>query len=329
MAERSRYILQRIVLTLFSIWIVATILFLFFRLLPGDPSTSMINPTMSSEARQMILEQYGLTEPLYIQYLLYMKNLLTGNLGVSFTYGVPVSSLIIDRTLNTLSLMLTSILLSYLIGPVIGAYFAWRRNSRVDTFGTGSVLVLRAAPVFWTGMLAIMVFGIILGWVPTGNMHSATYTANTLSERFISVDFLYHLALPLFVTTLYFISVPIFVMRNNMIDILDDDFIELCRAEGLSNFSIIYRHAARNSMLPVLHYAAVAIGFAFGGSVIIETVFSWPGVGLLMWEAVIARDYPIAQNAFLMLATMIILMNFIADLLSVYVDPRTAAEGDH
>jgi peptide/nickel transport system permease protein len=313
---------------LFSLWVVATILFLFFRLIPGDPSTTMVSPTMSSDTRNMILSQYGLNKPLHVQYYLYMQNLVTGNLGASFQYSESVSSLIFDRVLNTLSLMLTAITISYVVGPLIGAYLAWHRNTSVDTAGTGFVLLLRGAPVFWTGMLGIMVFGIVLGWVPTGNMHSATYSADGIFNRFVSIDFLTHLALPLFVSTLYFISVPVFVMRNNMIDVLGDDFIEMCRAQGLSDLSILYNHAARNALLPVLHYAAVAIGFAFGGSVLIESVFSWPGIGQLMWDSVTARDYPVAQSAFLLLATMIIVMNFIADVLSVYIDPRTAVKGD-
>lgn len=168
-----------------------------------------------------------------------------------------------------------------------------------------------------------MIFSFKLGWFPTGGMRSAAYTGSGLG-RFLSLDFLWHLAIPITVTTLYFLSLPTFIMRNTILDVLGADFILMSRAQGLSELRILYRHAARNSLLPIFHYAAISIGFAFGGSVVIETVFSWPGVGRLMWRAVTSQDFPLAQGAFLVLATMIISLNFVADVLSVYIDPRAA-----
>jgi peptide/nickel transport system permease protein len=294
--------------------------------MPGDPSTALVSPGMPREARQLIVEQYGLNEPLSTQYVLYIANLLQGNMGISFSRSEHVAPLIFDRALNTMALKLTSITLAFLLGPLVGAYLAWHRGSRLDTIGIGAILFMRGAPVFWTGMLAIMIFSFQLGWLPTGGIHSANYIYNNLYERFISVDFLWHLILPVTVTTLYYFTIPTFIMRNSMIDVLGEDFIELSKAKGFSDIRIIYRHAARNSLLPVLHYAAVAVAFAFSGSVVIETVFSWPGVGKLMWDAVRAADYPLAQGAFLVLAVLIITLNFVADILSVYVDPRSASE---
>ena len=323
--ERLRYLLKRAGLSLFSLWVVATSLFFAFRLLPGDPTTSVIAPQMSASARAELASQYGLDQPLSVQYLLYMKNLLTGDLGLSFQFNEPVSSLIVPKLVNTLALTATAVILAYLIGSFIGAYLASRRDTSVDIYGTALVLMMYAAPVFWTGLLAIMVFSFRLDWVPSGGIHSVTFVADSFWGGYFSVDFLHHLVLPLVVTTLYFLSVPALTMRNNMIDTLDEDFIQLSRAAGLSDFSILYRHAARNALLPVLHYAAVSLGFAFGGSVVIETVFSWPGLGQMMFNATLAQDFPLAQSTFFLLAALIIFMNFLADALSVYVDPRTSA----
>lgn len=328
MASRLQYILRRLGFTVLSVWLIATLLFFMFRLLPGDPTTSMLPPGASPAAKEELRRQFGLTQPLYVQYFLYMKNLAVGNLGISFVHGKPVTSIIIDRTANTLSLMIPAVVLSFTIGPLIGSLLAWYRGTKIDTYGIGLILILRGAPVFWTGMVAIMFFSFQLGWLPTGGIHSPTHVSEGLVDRFASTDFLWHLALPLTVVTLYFVSAPAFIMRNTMIDVLNDDFIELLHAEGLSDVRILYLHAARNSMLPILHYFALAVGAVFGGSVVIETVFSWPGVGNTMFRSLVRRDYPLVQGAFLMVAVMVILMNFFADVLSVYIDPRASEEGE-
>lgn len=309
-------------------YLVATALFLLFRLSPGDAASIHMDPGMSAEARNLLAEQYGLNEPLHVQYFLYIRNMLTGNMGTSFSYNEPVTTILLDTVMNTLVLMLTSIVIAFTLGSLIGAYLAWHRNTRIDTIGIGLLLFGRGAPAFWTGMLAIMLFSFQLGWLPTGGMHSATYVADSFVEEYFSLDFLRHAILPISIVTLYWIGPPALIMRNNMIEKIDSDFIEMNKAEGFSDLRIMYLHAARNSLLPVLHYAALAIGFAFGGSVVIERVFSWPGVGLLMFEAVLEQDYPLAQGAFLMIAAIIITMNFLVDILSVYVDPRTAEEAE-
>lgn len=320
--SRLDYIAKRVAFAVLSLFVVATIVFFMFRLLPGDPTTVVADPGMSESARQELLEQYGLTEPLHVQYYLFMNNLVVGDLGMSFQRGQAVSSLLIGATVNTLSLMLTSVILAYLIGPLIGAILAWNRNTKFDTAGIAVILIFYAAPVFWVGMIGIMFLSFRLEILPTGGMRGSAYPGGGMADRFLSTDFLYHLILPLTVTTLYYLTTPTLIMRNNMIDVLHSDFIQMARAQGLSEKAIMYKHAARNSLLPVLHYWALSVGFAFGGSVVIETVFSWPGVGRMMWRAVLTSDYPLAQGAFLMIAFIIITMNLLADLMSVYIDPR-------
>lgn len=327
MVNKSRYVLQRLGLMLVSLFAVITLLFLMFRLMPGDPSTVLVSPRFSNEQREALLAQYGLTEPLHVQYLKYWQNLLQGNLGVSFQHSEPVFPLILDKTLNTIVITLPAVLLAFTLGPLIGTNFAWYRNQSLDNYGTGLILVAYAAPVFWTGMLAIMVFSFYLGWLPVGGMRSATYTETSVLGRFLAWDFLRHAILPLLIFFLWRLSGPTLVTRNTMIDLMEEPFLKLKRAEGLSERRLKYRHAMRNSLLPLVHLSALAIGFAFGGSIILETVFSWPGLGRAMWEAVLASDYPMAQAAFIMISTIIIVLNFVVDVISVFIDPRIAEEG--
>lgn len=326
MNQKTVYLLKRVGLTIFSLYAIVTVIFFLFRLVPGDPTTAILNPRMTEETRQIILETYGLTKPLHEQYVIFIGNLLTFNLGVSYMNGQLVSTLLFEKTLNTMALVMFALILAFLLGPLIGAYIAWYRGSKVDSIAIAILLTLRGAPVFWTGMLGIMLFSFTLGWLPPGGLRSAGFIG-TQADKFLSLDFLYHLVLPLSVTTAYFLSMPAFVMRNSMIDVLNEEFIELCRARGMSNNRILYLHAARNSLLPVLHYSAVVIGFGFGGSVVIEVVFSWPGLGLLMFDAVMQNDYPVAQASFVMLATIILALNLLADSLSSFVDPRAVVEG--
>jgi peptide/nickel transport system permease protein len=295
-----------------------------FRLLPGDPATAMLPPGISESDRQQLLESWGLTKPLHIQYVLYMKNLLMGDLGVSFASYEPVTEIVVDRTLNTIVLMIPAVIIAYIIGPLIGSILAWYRGTKIDTAGIGLILIARGAPLFWTGMLGIMFFSFQLGLVPSGGMTSPGTTYNGFLDKILTIDFLHHLILPLSVITLYLLSVPAFLMRNTMIDNLDADFIDLLRAEGLSELRIVYLHGARNSLLPVVHRAGIVAGAVFGGSVVIETVFSWPGVGQTMYTALNSRNFPLVQGTFLVVALMIIVMNFLADIMSVYVDPRTS-----
>lgn len=326
MANRARYIVKRFAFSIIAFYAIASILFFMFRLLPGDAASALLPPSVSQSARQELAASFGLNRPLYEQYFFFIKNLTLGNLGVSFTHGEPVINIIVDRTVNTLALMIPSVLLAFTIGPLIGSALAWYRGTKFDTAGIGIILVMRGAPVFWTGMVAIMFFSFQLGILPTGGMRSAGFVETSMVDRFASMDFLHHLVLPLVILTLYYLSAPAFIMRNTMIDVLNADFIELLRAEGLSELRIVYLHATRNSLLPILHYFALVTGAVFGGSVVIETVFSWPGVGFTMFRALHQRDYPLVQGAFLMVAFMVIVMNFSADMLSAYVDPRTAVE---
>jgi len=311
-----------------SLLTVITVLFFLFRQVPGGPMSAIVSPRMNEAARQAVIEQYGLNEPIWKQYLLYMWNVFHLDFGQSFYYGQSVYSLIADRFLNTMSLMLTALFISYTVGTYLGAQLGWLRGSSKERAGMLVVLLLRSTPVFWTGMIVLYVFAFQLGVFPLGGMRGmqASYTTN--AEKFLSVDFLYHLVLPVFTLCTFYTGLPLLLMRNNLLEVLSEDYIKTARAKGLTGRRILFRHAARNAVLPVVTAFAIAIGFAVGGQVLIEQVYSWPGLGREMVQASLRSDYPLAQGAFMLLSLIVIIMNFFADLTYSYLDPRVRLGGE-
>jgi len=303
-----------------SLFTVITVLFFLFRQVPGGPMAAFTNPRMSQAARQAIIEQYGLNDPLWRQYLRYLENVVQLDFGQSFYYGSSVSSLIADRFLNTMSLMLTAFAISYTLGTYLGAQLGWVRGTTKERAGMVVVLFVRSMPVFWTGMVVLYVFGFQLDIFPIGRMRSTGASYETTVQKFLSPDFLYHLVLPVFTLCTYYTGLPLLLMRNNLLEVLSETYIDTARAKGLTSRRVLFVHAARNAILPTAF--AIAIGFAVGGQVLIETVFSWPGLGREMVQASLRSDYPVAQGAFTLLSVIVITMNFVADLAYTYLDPR-------
>lgn len=311
-----------------SLLTIITVLFFLFRQVPGGPMSAIVSPRMNEAARQAIIAQYGLDEPLWKQYLLYMWNVFHLDFGQSFYYGQSVYSLIADRFLNTMSLMLTALVISYSVGTYLGAHLGWLRGTSKERAGMLVVLLIRSTPVFWTGMIVLYVFAFQLNLFPLGGMRGmqASYTTN--AEKFLSFDFLYHLVLPVFTLCTFYTGLPLLLMRNNLLEVLSEDYIKTARAKGLAERRILFRHAARNAILPVVTAFAIAIGFAVGGQVLIEQVYSWPGLGREMVQASLRSDYPLAQGAFMLLSVIVITMNFFADLTYSYLDPRVRLGGN-
>ncbi|MEF8789515.1 MAG: ABC transporter permease [Haloarculaceae archaeon] len=323
----KRYLVRRLFLMVLSLFTVITVLFFLFRMVPGGPMAAITSPRMNEAARQAVIEQYGLNEPMWKQYLLYMVNVLQLDFGQSFYYGESVSSLVADRFLNTMSLMLTAFVISYTVGTYLGAQLGWLRGTTKERAGMLVVLLIRSTPVFWTGMIVLYLFSFQLDLFPLGGMRGfeASYTTN--AEKFLSLDFLYHLVLPVFTLCTFYTGLPLLLMRNNLLEVLSEDYIDTARAKGLTDRRILLRHAARNAILPVVTAFAIAIGFAVGGQVLIETVYSWPGLGREMVKAALRSDYPLAQGAFVLLSIIVITMNFVADLTYSYLDPRVKLGG--
>ncbi len=325
--QGSSRLIGRLVLTLFVLWTVATILFLIFRLMPGSPLAAFVSPTFTPEQADSLRRQFGLDKSLFQQYLLFIGNLLQGDLGESFFYKRPVGEVVMTAFANTIALTMGSLLVAYIFGVLMGAMFAWKRGTVVEGVGIPIVLVTRAAPEFWLGMVLLAVFSFGLGWFPGGGANSAGTTFTSDWARIFSLDFLRHLILPAIALALYLQGLPLLLMRTNMLEVMQEDFVTMARMKGLSTWAIVIRHAARNALLPVATAFALGIGQSVGGNVVVETVFSWPGLGRMLVEAVASSDYPLAQGAFLMITTVLVTMNFVADLLYSLLDPRIAHAG--
>ncbi len=320
--QQGTFILKRLGQMVIIFWVILTMLFFLFRMGLPDPTQALVTEGLSREDREVIRERFGLDQPLGTQYFIYLRNTLRGDLGMSFHYKTSVSNILYEKMLNTIVLMMTAIFIAYLVGPLLGVLLTWKRGTGLEIGGIVSGLLMRSAPTFWTGMLAIMAFGIMWGIFPSSGMRTMPYTATSFMDKILTLDFLHHLILPALVIAIYYLGLPMLIMRNTMLEVMGEDFIELCRAKGMPESRVMYMHAARNALLPVVTQAAITIGLSMGGMVVVETVFSWPGVGREMLNAVRTSDYPLAQASFMLMAGVVLIMNFFSDLVYSYLDPR-------
>ncbi len=318
----QEYIIRRILYTLLTLFGVATILFFIFRIMPGDPTAQVISPALDPVAQARLKEAYGLDKPLLVQYFLYLKNLVVFDWGRSFTSSQPVIDIMAYRFWNTIFLMGAAMCFVLVAGTGLGMVMAWRRGGPLDTGGTVMALVFQSAPPFVTGLLLLMVLSYRMDLFPTGGMHAAGVSIGKGLGVFLSVDFLHHLVLPTITVALYYLATPMLIMRDSMLEVMGSDFIELAKAKGLAPHVVMIKHAARNALMAVVTVSSLMVGFAIGGQVLVETVFSWPGMGQLMVEAAQSHDYPVAQATFLVLAAIVIFLNLLADISYCYLDPR-------
>ena len=333
----ARYIAQRILQTILVWFLIITLNFIIFRVMPGDPRMALLGPGLSPELRLQVIERFGLDKPLFEQYILYVANLLrfefivmppliipiwTPDLGFSFShFGEPVTETIFEfRFMNTFILMGASILVAVIIGMIMGVIAAARRGSKIDTGSTVVFLVAYSLPVFWIGLLILLVFGYFIPIIPL----AGTITRGTVHPDFISymLDYLWHMAGPFVVLTLSFIGGFYLIMRDTVLDVFTQDYILAARAKGLKERTILFGHAMRNAMLPMISVIAVNLPYLISGATMTEFVFSWSGIGLLTYHSVLSVDYPVLQGIFLFLATITLFSNFAADLLYLVLDPR-------
>lgn len=316
------FILRRLVQMVITLWVLTSILFLMFRLLPGDPSAMYVDAALPVEAQQAVREQFGLDKPIYQQYLIYMGNIAHGEFGRSFYYRVPVGNVIVDKLVATVMLMGTSVVVAFLLGSLAGTLLAWKRGSRFEVTGLITALIFRSAPEFWTGLMGLMIFSYWLHWFPIGGMNTVGQDLTSFTQKYLTLDFLHHLVLPVLVAAGYYLATPLLIMRNSMLEVVGEDFVEMARAKGLSERAVMFRHAMRNALLPVVTVLTLMVGFAVGGEVLVEIIFRWPGMGREMVLSVQRHDYPVAQASFFILGVIVITMNFITDLVYGWLDPR-------
>ena len=320
----ARHLAERLGHLLLVLWAVASLTFVLFRLMPGDPTLNFLSPQFNEEMRAALMKNFGLDLPLWQQYLIYFGQLLRGDFGRSFLQNAPVAAILWDALPNTVILTLVSLSLAYAFGIVAGAFLAFRRGGVTEAIAIPAALATRAAPEFWLGMLLLALFAFQLGWFPTGGAVSPGETVGGLGDRLGSADFWWHLCLPALTLTLFLQGLPLLLMRATMLEVLNDEFIVMARMKGLSRWSIVMRHAARNALLPVVTAFALGLGASIGGNVVVETVFAWPGIGRVLVQAVQGADYPVAQGAFIMIAFVLVVMNTVADLAYAWLDPRVS-----
>lgn len=320
------YIVGRLLQSLLVLWVIVTILFLLFRLGPGNPLASYIDTTFTGEQEAALLARFGLDRPLGEQYLIYIGNLLRGDLGDSFQYASkPVIEILMSDLPNTLYLTLTSLVVAYVVGVIGGVILAANRGTNFEKGGIVFTLLTRSAPQFWIGMIALAIFAFRLRWFPSSGIAGAGVIYESEWDKLSSPEFWRHMVLPTFTLALYLFGLPLLLMRSNMLEVLDQDYVTMSRLAGYSEWRVMIQTAARNAMLPVLTALTLGIGYSIGGNVVIENVFAWPGLGRTLVRAVSTSDYPLAQGAFFIIAVIIVLLNFIADILYTLLDPRIGA----
>jgi peptide/nickel transport system permease protein len=319
----KRFVLRRIAQVAVVLFLILTVLFVLFRLAPGDPVERMVDPNLTPEEAEHLVEQMGLNEPLHVQYLAYLKNFVTGEFGRSFHYGQPVAEVIWERLPNTVLLFTTAVILAALVGISWGKIAAWRKGKPTDLTLTIAALVTHTLFLPWLALLLVWVFAYHLEMFPiTGMMSEEVWLDPDTPFLTKALDVGYHMVLPL--TTLFLIHFGsyLLVMRSSMLDTLKEDYIVTARAKGLTERDIRNKHAAPNAWLPVVTSVGLSLAFSINGGALTETVFSWPGIGRELVFAVSHNDYPLAQACFLLIATVVLVSNVIVDVLYAYLDPR-------
>jgi peptide/nickel transport system permease protein len=319
---------SRFALTLLSLWAVLTLNFLLPRWLPGDPLAALLDPDSSSyvynaEVRGALEAYYGLDRPPGEQYADYLAGALSGDLGRSIRLNQPVTDLLRDHLPWTLLLTLSALIAASLLGVIAGSEAAWRRRSPVDRLLVVVSVLASNAPVFFTGMILLILFGVELRWLPLagGRTPFARYD-NTLAQV---RDYGAHLLLPAVTLTLALVGSKFLLVRNSVIGVLGEDFMLVARAKGLPPRRLKRNHALRNAIVPFVHHLAAHAAFAITGALFIETLFQYPGMGRLIFESVVARDYPVIQGVFLVVSVLVLGANLFADWLTTRLDPRTQA----
>jgi peptide/nickel transport system permease protein len=299
------YLAGRVLLLLPVLLGVSLVSFGLLQLVPGDPALILAGEEATEEVLARIRQEYGLNRPLPVQFLSYLRHAASGDLGISIQSRQPVATLLAQRFPFTLKLACLAILVSATLGVIAGVIAATRRNSMLDLAALLGSLVGISLPIFWLGLLAILLFSVKLRWLPAGG-------SGTLA----------HLILPALVLGAASSAVIARTTRASMLEVLRQDYVRTARAKGVEERLVVYRHALKNAMIPILTVFGLEFGYNLGGAVLTETVFSLPGAGRLIVEGIFARDYPVVQGALLVVATTFVLVNLLTDIAYAFFDPR-------
>jgi len=336
--ERGNFILRKLGFAVLTLAAVMVFNFVLFRILPGDPIKLIIHsPRMTREAQDRIRANFGLDKPVWFdverlkegdvlgafdsQFTAYVRNLFRGDLGVSFATRKDVSELLKERVWRTVVLVTGGDVIAIIAGMTLGLIAAWKRGTRLDASILLGALFSWALPTFFLGIILLI---LARGWLPVGGMATPGLKPEDGLEYWLDVG--KHLILPTITMAIVFTGEYILIMRSGVMEVLTQDYILTAKAKGLSTFRVLRDHALKNAMLPMVTMIALTFGYTVGGAIQVETVFSWPGLGRLMYEAVQKRDYPVLQGTFLLLAVSVIIANLLAEILYSVLDPRVKPE---
>jgi len=319
----KEYVGKRTLHGIITIILAVTLNFILFRIMPGDPTRAVSgDPRVDTATRLALIAKFGLDRPLFEQFVLYVVNLFKGELGISFVQiGRPVVSIILGRKLiNTIILMGSSMFIAFTLGIILGVIAAWKRGTKLDISFIVISLATYSMPVFWFGMLLLLFFSYYINIFPI----AGTITPGVVHPNFLAYakDYLHHLMAPMITLGVSFFGGYFLFMRDTILDVFTEDYMLTARAKGLSNRKILFKHAMRNALLPMVSLMGVHITFLISGATMTETVFSWDGLGRLIYDSVRNNDYPVLQGIFLLMAVLVVVASIFADIINAYLDPR-------
>jgi peptide/nickel transport system permease protein len=316
------YIIKRTGSRVITFAVVISLLFFLARSAGTDPFERYLSedPRIPPEQIQRLRARFGLDKPLHMQYLDFIRNTINGEFGYSLYYKRPVFDVVMERLPYTLFLMGISVILSTIVSFVVGVYFAYKRGTRIDTWGTNICMFIRSTPHFWLGMILLLAFAYYMPIFPLfGALTPGVQHENAF--EFLK-DLLFHFTLPLTTLLLRQIGMYVLYMRNSTVEVLGEDYMVTAKAKGVSKMSIMFKHAARNAMLPMVTVTAMRFGFMVNGAILTETVFSLPGTGRLIYQSIMNDDFFLLQGAFFIISITVLVANLVADLLCAWLDPR-------
>ncbi|AOV08725.1 ABC transporter permease [Sporosarcina ureilytica] len=313
----GKYIFRRFLDLIPTLFVVATIVFIITRLIPGNPAAVMLGPTASVEDIEKLTAQLGLNDSYIVQFLNYLKGVIQGDFGMSLSYNQPVTTLILERFPNTLILAISALSIALLIGIPAGMIAASKQNSFVDYIVMLVSLVGVSMPIFWLGVMLVLYFSVNLGWLPATGMGS-------LDDGI--VPFIKHLILPSIALATIPMATFARITRSSMLEVVSKEYIKTARAKGVREFIVITKHALKNALTPILTVLGMQVSGLLGGAVLTETIFSWPGMGRLIVDAIEKRDFVVVQGTVLFIAIIFVLINLLVDILYKVVNPRVNYE---
>jgi peptide/nickel transport system permease protein len=322
---RLRYVLRRLAQGVAIIFAIIVLNFFLLRAAPGDPALAMAGEAGAADAEYLaeLRAYWGLDRPLGEQLAIYVSGIVQGDLGHSYRFGSPVIDVLLERLPSTLLLTTTAFFLALVLGVGLGTIAALRVGTWIDTVVTVVALAFYATPIFWFALMSILLFSVVVNWLPPVGYE----TIGAELKGFAHVlDVAHHLVLPVLTLGLFYMAIYARLARTSFLEVMRQEYVTAARAKGLPERRIVMAHILRNSILPVISMAGFQAGHLIGGTVLIETIFAWPGIGRLAFEAVLGRDYTLLLGVFIMTSVMVVVFNLITDLIYSLIDPRIEAQ---